>query len=409
MIRKRWFIALALILVFAFTCAVNAAEPALYSIDIAVDGTRAYKAFALTPEILNHAGTAALRVIDQESGEEIPYFIHSLEYEAHIQEYYIPFEFLRQFEREDHYYLDFRVVTSLHTDPLISHLSLESPQVEFLKHITVLGSHDNQHWTPVSGGLVYAVGDASHTEIDLASVRRYEYYRLSIPTPQERVDFEVQGIHRQAWTTQIPFTARHEAVFEMDSEGAISTVTLSGLVGTEATMENLRVTHVQLETSSYFKRSVNTGYSSPQVLYRLFFQETALENTLMTFPGHPQRSQISFTIADHDDRPITIDRIWVEYAVDYVVFRAEADRDYVLHYGGGLTRPRYDIENFRDMIIQEGIDWVPLQGPAIRIDTGPVDEARDYAWLFNIAIVLAGVVLTAVAAASFIKSHSKNS
>ncbi|MCL2420449.1 MAG: DUF3999 domain-containing protein [Defluviitaleaceae bacterium] len=391
-------------LFFAFTA--YAAEANLYSIHIAVDGTQAYKAFALTPEIINHAGTTALRVIDRESGEEVPYFIHSAAYEEAVQESNIAFEFLRRFDEEGYYYLDFRVITTPNTDPLVSHLSLESPQNEFLKSITVLGSHDDQHWIRITNGLVYAVGDIHQTEIGLEGVQRFSYYRLRIPTPQDRVDFMASGIHRQAWATPVPFISRHEAVFDMESTDGISTITIPGLAGTEATMENLRVTGIQIETRhANFKRSVHTEYGWPQVIYRLFFQETELENTLVTFLGMPQRPQIVFTISDYDDRPIVIDRIWVEYAVDYIVFHAEAGSAYDLHFGGGLTRPRYDIENFRDMIIHEGFALAQLQGLAIVINQGP--EAQDYGWLFNIAIVLAGVVLTVVAAASFIKNNSK--
>jgi len=371
----------------------------LYGIDIELEGTRQYKAFALTPEIINHAGTSALRVMERE-GEEVPFFIHSSAYEEGAQEVYTTFVFLRQFERGQHYYLDFEVITPPNIDPLISHLQLESPQSEYLKYITVLGSYDDQNWTEITTSLVYAVSDVSQNEVNLGGVHRYNFYRLRIPTPQERVDFYANGLYRYEWEARIPFIAEVEAVFDVESADGITTVTLHGLDGYRATMENLRITGIRIETDSNFKRSVRTDHGET-TLYRLFFQNTELTNTFILYPGHPQPLQISFAVIDHDDRPIDINQIKVEYAVEYVVFRAEEGREYILHYGGDLTRPRYDIENFRDLIIQEGFDLVTLQGPSVLIE-GVVSE-QDYSWLFNIVIMVAGVLLTIVAVSAFIK------
>jgi len=384
---------------------VSANQASLYSMDIALEGSLPYKAFALPPEIINHAGITALRVIDRESGEEIPYFIHSAAYEESAKQDYVRFDFVRQFERSRNYYLDFRAYVPYNIDPLVSHISLVPFQGEFLTNITVLGSYDGQGWTEVTSGLIYAVGDVSQTEIDLRGVQRYAYYRLRIPVPpaSQGIDFQAQGIHRQAWIERIPFTVRQEADFEVDSADGISTVVLFGLAETQASMENLWITGVQIEAASIFKRNVNTGYGRLQTIYRLIFQDTELENTFITYPGYPQASNISFSIADHDDRPIDIIRIWVDYIAHYVIFRAEDGREYVLHYGGELNRPVYDIENFRDMIIQDGFDRVSLQGPALLINEGTIE--RDYSWLFNIVIVLAGIVLTIIAAAGFFKGR----
>ena len=384
---------------------VLAAGANLYSIDITIEGTRPYKAFALPPEIINHAGTTALRVIDRESGEEVPYFIHSGVYELEAQTAYVQFTFLRQFERDGFYYLDFRVDSPPNTDPLVSHLALETTQREFLKNITVLGSHDDQRWNEITTGLVYGVADVSQREIDLDGVHRYGYYRLRIPVPWEYADFHAYGMHRQIWEERVTFTRSAEADFELVSEDGISTVTLLGLAGNQASMQNLRVTGVRIETESLFKRSIYTDHGGPWILYRLFFQDTELTDTFIPYPGRPQQAEMSFTIADHDDRPIYITGILVEYASDYVVFRAEEGRQYVLHYGGTLTRPVYDIENFRDMIIQEGFDRVSLLGPAQQLTVETDYEQRDFSRLFNIVIGLAGVVLVAVAATAIYRQN----
>jgi len=67
-----------------------------------------------------------------------------------------------------------------------------------------------------------------------------------------------------------------------------------------------------------------------------------------------------------------------------------------LLFGGDLTRPRYDIENFRDLIIQEGFSVAQLQNAMVLIEHGDVED-RDFTLLFNIAIGAAGVLLAVVA------------
>jgi len=368
----------------------------LYSIDIIIGYPRQYQAVALTPAILNRAGTSALRVINRETGEEAPFFIHSSVIEEELQEVYIGLNFIRSAAYEEYYYLDFEVLSEANRDPIISHLQLTSLQEEFLKNIDVFGSYDNQNWEFIANSLVYSVSDVYQNEIDLLGSHRYSFYRLRVPVPQDWIDFDVNGWNRQVSAEFIPFVGVSDAYFYVESIDSSTTVTLTGLLDTIASLENLRVIGIHIETDSLFKRSVrrNDGFST--TLYRLFFQETELENTFIPFPNIPQAEKISFTITDYDDRPINIQRITVEYAIDYVIFRAEAGQEYSLLFGGDLTRPRYDIENFRDLIIQEGFSVAQLQNAMVLIEHGDVED-RDFTLLFNIAIGAAGVLLAVVA------------
>ena len=376
----------------------------LYEIDIAVSGTQAHKAIALTPEIINKAGSSALRIINRESREEIPFFIHSATEETEVETIFVPFSFVGEFTRDDFYYIDFEASSSMLIDPMVTHIHLEAPQEEFLKNITVLGSYDGQHWVEITSSLVYIVSDVEQNEIALGGVHRYHFYRLKVPTPQEYIDFRAHGTLELGRSEQIPFTISAEAVFEADSANGITTVTLLGIAGSEATMENLRITGIHIETDSVFKRDVSVN-NRTITLHRLSFHGQELANTFIPLAGHPQSASFSFRIFDYDDRPISISRLIVEYTAYYLVFRAE--EEYSLIFGGNLERPRYDMDNFRDLIIQEGYDRVYFTGQARLIGTEYIHEARDYQWLFNGAIVLAGVLLTGIAAASFIKSLRK--
>jgi len=401
--KLKLFAILMLTTIFMRTVIVEATPHAngLYTIDIAISGLHSHKAIELTPEILNHAGTSAIRIVERESGDEIPFFVHSAEVEAGAQTIYVPFNFIREFTRDGYYYLDFEVIIPANTDPLVSHLQLEAWQEEFLKDITVLGSYDGQNWTEITNGLVYAVSDVSHNEIALGGIYRYHFYRLRVPTPQEYIDFRAQGSLERYWAERVPFASSADAIFEVESLNGLTTVTIMGLVGTEATMQNLRVTGVHIETDSIFKRRFRAGNRN-FTLYRLPFLNMVLSNTFVPYLGHPQTSSFYFTIADYDDRPIDISRITVEYTTYYLVFRAEEGKEYALIFGGRLERPRYDIENFRDWIIIEGYDRVYFSGAARLIET-VVAETGDYRWLFNIAMITAGILLTGIVVADFLR------
>ena len=246
------------------------AQANLYSVDILINSTNQYQAVALSPKILNHAATNALRVINRETNEEVPFFIY----------------------------------------------------------------------TPTDA---YATADAC---------------------------------------------------FLTESIEGLTTVTLNGLTDSAATLENLKITNIHIDTDSFFKRDVRI-LGERITLYRSSFQNAEQENTSITLSGSPQTKQVSFTIIDHDDRPINIQSISVEYFPDYIIFRAEAGQEYSLLFGGNLTRPRYDIENFRDLIIQEGFGLAQLQNAMVLIEQSPTE--RDFTLIFNIAIGVAGVLLAIIA------------
>lgn len=258
-------------------------------IDIEITGTQNYKAIALTPEILNHAGTTALRIVESETMEEIPFFIHSAEiYEG----------------------------------------------------------------------------------------------------------------------TFVPFSASKEAIFEVESvtePRGITTVTILGLKDTNATMENIPVTGLHIETDSIFQRVFSFGRQNT-TLYRSYFSGTLSYDTSILFTGLPAPDQLIFTIADHNDSPIEINSIVVEYYVNYLVFMAEYGKEYSLVFGGELTRPRYDIENFRNLIIQEGYDRVSFTGEARLLEVTYIPD-RDFSLMFNIFFIAAAILLSFIGLRGFLKKR----
>jgi len=384
----------------------------LYGVDIELSGTQQYKAVALTPEIMNHAGTSALRILDRESGEEVPFFLHSITVEEEEQTTHMSFAFLGEAinEANGYYYLDFRVLRAANIDPVLSHLVLRAYEDEYLKNITVFGSYDGQHWTEVTTALVYHVAGVHQNIIPLEAERRFNYYRLRVPTPQDFVSFRASGRLERYWARSIPFTVRSEATFELDNSYDNRTVvTVTGLADSTATLQNLRISGVYIDTDSTFKREFRPSRGANVTLYRLLFQDTELINTFIPLRRDaPMREQLSITIMDHDDSPINILGIEVEFNTYYLVFLAEAGREYSLIFGGDLEQPRYDIENFRSLIIQEGFDRIGFIGEIRLLEEYIAEgEPQDFSWLFNVAIILVSLLHVVLVIKGFIKNKSK--
>jgi len=259
---------------FLFAIALVAlAASHLYEITFTVGGELPYKAIVLPPEVVNVAGTSAIRLKSQESGQEVPFFVYDQE--------------------------------------------------------------------------------------------------------------QIHGVH-----------------FETIQSNGITTVTITGLYDTDATMQNIRVSGIRIITDSIFRRDVRIN-NRTITLYRHVFQDEENSNTFIPITGTASPATLSFEIINHNDSPINILGIEVEYIAHKLVFRSTGG-EYRLVFGGELTRPRYDIEHFRDYILEQGFDIVPISGEARLIDL-PYEGRRNFSWMFNAAVIIAGVVLIAVVLMNVVK------
>ena len=225
--------------------------------------------------------------------------------------------------------------------------------------------------------------------------------RIFNETAEEYIPFFVHG-----YTTKIK-----EVLFNVETSDGITTVTLTGFVDNipgynTANFANLTGVVIDFETSDMFQRTVGIRNRSIE-LYQFELNDIFLQNTSFDYPRHlVPRENISFEIINHDDRPLAIDRVWISYNVYYAVFEAYLNNRYYLHFGGGLTQPFYDIQNFANFIIEQGYDVVQLVGEPLLISQYVVindSEPRDFTVVFNIAIAATSILLIVIGALTFRK------
>jgi len=111
------------------------------------------------------------------------------------------------------------------------------------------------------------------------------------------------------------------------------------------------------------------------------------------------------TIQNNDDAPIKIDNIIVRYYADELVFDGSNSDSFTLEYGASEDKipPKYDIANYKDLALKQDMDALKI----ITIATDEKEEkAVDYKWIFNVVIVVIGVLLGAIILSNVKKTQS---
>lgn len=366
----------------------------------------AHRGIQLPARVLNLGSTTNLRVINTDTGEEVPFFIYfphstTLGFSENIY----TTTFHHGAITEEHYELTFVVNTGLNVDALLTHLSLDASVPNFLRDVTVLGSNDGQHWSPITTQQVYRVSDVDNTIIDLGRERRYTWYRLQVPRAQGDISWFVEGLHRTEVSETIPALMEVPVAFNTESSDGTTRVTIHGF-GNDETLANLSITHIRINTPDMFHRTVRYWGRNFELSQFTFEDVVIIEQT--TFPVEGVMGDtFFFDIIDGDNPPLSITDLWVEWEVQHLVFAGTPHGSYALYAGGELTAVSYDIAHFSQAIINRGYEMRTVVGQAQLVSpAGVVPEPRDFTLLFNIAMVVASVVLVFVGLRGFLKGRS---
>jgi len=159
-------------------------------------------------------------------------------------------------------------------------------------------------------------------------------------------------------------------------------------------MRNLRLCDMTIHTDSMFKRNTSTLYGISKEIYSLSLNGTSYADTTIPLDWQiSQEDRLVVTIADGDDKPISIGGITVRYYADDVVFEGEAGKVYTLEFGRDPTKraPVYDIERYKNEVLQGIVDRIsPGEIVYAAEETMPV---RDYTLVFNIVVISVALLL----------------
>ncbi|MRN54081.1 DUF3999 family protein [Paenibacillus monticola] len=272
------------------------------------------------------------------------------------------------------------------------------PDEAFLKHVQVLGSYDGNVWEPLTKGDLYSTdGGVEQNSIELGTAYKFSYYRLVVANNSENLNFStLLLLHNSTELKTTDYRRLRTPAYEIKKMGDQTQILVHN-------SDHLKVSKIMLKSTGNFIRKYelldgserNIETQGDGMLYRLDFQDAQdaqiaatdiVPFTTVTAP--------SFTIViyNHDDAPLSISGLSMEYLIDKLVFAEEGVGPYRLLYGNpGASTPQYDIVNFKAHIEVEGVALAKLGAESVVPKTS-VDSSSQVGW-FQSRIWFNGVII----------------
>src|SRR5690606_23334128 len=101
------------------------------------------------------------------------------------------------------------------------------------------------------------------------------------------------------------------------------------------------------------------------------------------------------TIVNHDDRPLKIKGITVNYYRDKVIFENTGNNSYRLLFGNPkAARPQYDLEHFQSYLAKETQDLVKVENYQVKPSNGDRHGINALTkMVFNLIIGIVAILL----------------
>jgi hypothetical protein len=366
--------------------------------DIQIEGENLYKSVRLPPQVYNAAHRRLFDLLIKNSiGENVPYFINSsIGKTNETRETYL-MRLINSYKENDNFFFDYKLAITLNSDVIAdviaTSMEFSTRNTGFAKPVNVFGSYDNIHWEFVQSDTLYVVDSKSKLNIDFNRPQKYTHYRLKLENNLEQISFyDVSLVYSLQISEETYFIESFKPEFKIETEDKITRILIDGL-------KHLRLCDLQIETDSMFIRNVRTSGGVEKELYNLSINGTTYRNTVLPLNRHISDNE-TFTviIRDGDDKPIDITGISVRYYADDLVFQGESGGVFRLEFGEGMLRaaPVYDIERYKNEILKGPIDRLVL-GDIVYVQTEqPVREVLIHRVIFNILVMLTGVLLCAL-------------
>ena len=380
-----------LVLVLA-GCAANSNTSFDHTAQIEIGGENRYKALRLTPQIYNASNSDLSDLLIKDSkGENVPYFINRSSKTAYSNRESYQMALINSYIKDDSFYFDYKLAAEQSGDTISTSIEFATKNTNFAKEVDVYGSYDNIHWDYVQKDKLYSIDDKAKLVIEFVRPQKFTHYRLKLANNLEQISFSAVNLIYSVETSEDAyFIEMLEPAFTVKSEDKRTEIIIDGL-------KNLRLCDVVIHTDSMFKRNVRTPHGTGKEIYNLTLNGTSYADTTIPLNWNiSQDDTYIITIADGDDKPITITSISVRYYADDIVFEGEIGSDYTLEFGRDATKtaPVYDIERYKNEILKSTIDKATIG--EIHYAAEEITPERDYKLAFNIVIIAVTLLLGTV-------------
>ena len=372
-------------------CALLSINVYAHTATIEMAGENKYKAARIPPEIykLANPGLSDLLVTD-EKGENVPYFLNWGYRASFTSESRHPMALISSYIKDDEFYFDYAVSELPGHDMIATSIRFATNHGNFAKNVTLYGSHDNIHWEKVRDDSLYNVDGKSKLEIVFSGQEKFTHYRLKLANNLERIAFDSVELLNSAETRQsIFFIEELRPRFTTEEEDKTTYIHIEGL-------KNLRLAEAIIETDSMFLRDARAlPFGLSKEIFNLTFNGASYTDTTIPLGGlAPGDEPLTLTIYNADDRPINIKGILIKYYADDLVFEGSGSGTYTIHFGADDTKtaPVYDIERYKNEILQGAIDRLEIKGITLEVPEEP-SPARDFSLGFNAIVIIIALLL----------------
>lgn len=360
------------------------------SVTVQNRGTKKYKGIRLTPEILKIANSyhSDLLLMNQKN-EMVPYFINRFrEDKTQVSKSY-ELKLINSFVKEPDFFLDYALVDPIKGDMQATSIELSTPNNNFVKNVSILGSHDNINWELVQNDMIYQVEGNQKLDLHFDGIKKFTHYRFQMGGLTERISFSsVKLVFNQEMQSKEYFLDTITPRFTVTTEDKFTKIVIDDI-------KNLTLHDITIETDDMFKRSVSyAGYS--KILYHLAFKNSQYKDLTIPMNGYQEINDYGLvTILNQDDKPIQIKKIVIRRYVEELVFDGSKANSFILKFGNpAITKPpTYDVASYKENIIQEGYDLLSVGELKTEPPPPPPPKPKNYQWLFNTIIVFVAILI----------------
>ena len=337
--------------------------------------------------------------IKNDKGEEVPYFINRGYQKEQSKSHQYDMELINSYLKDKAFYFDYKLKTASSSDVIATSIVGESNNINFAKSVEIYGSYDNKNWQKIKDDTLYCVDNHIKTTISFAEPQKYTYYRFKLSNNVEQISFRrVYLEYNETQTEADYFLEEIKPDYTVCEQGSNTEIAVEGL-------KNLKLAEIIIVSDSMFKRMLVTPLGAKEIYHLTFGSETYQDTTIPMDWQISTEENFVMTIQNNDDAPIKIDNIIVRYYADELIFDGRNSDSFTLEYGASEDKipPKYDIANYKDLALKQDMD-------ALKITTIATDEkeekAVDYKWIFNVVIVVIGVLLGAIILSNVKKTQS---
>lgn len=352
-------------------------------------GDNKYKSVRLTPELYHITNKDLTDIlIKDDKGNIVPYFINSYYEKDYDESNIYDLTLINSYLKKEEFYFDYKLENIPSSDVMATAIVAESNNVNFAKDVEIFGSHDNINWQKIKEDTLYNVDNKSKTEITFDEPKKFTYYRFKLSNNFEKISFD--KVYLEYNVTQKETSYFIETIkpkFNVSQQGTNTKIEIEEL-------KNLKLAELTIVSDSMFKRMIVTPFADKQIYNLNFGNDNYTDTTVPMNWQIPEEDILTVTILNNDDKPIDINELIVKYYADELIFDGSGSDFFEIKIDKSDDKlaPNYDIANYQDLALKQEKDALEV-GKITYDKEAETSIEYDYKLIFNIVIVVVGVLL----------------